>query len=419
MFLKRKIVILLFLSAITFGAVFQIQTQLEYDFEQIVDSIKFGLVVPFMGTNFRASGGFVRDNTVVPPYAEFLKNHYWYWDEGYFEYRGQNLQIDVGVKQNRVGPASFYNLFLSENGFSYPTVRVSWKDETQKIAVETLWAGLRPFATDDRPIKGLIYRKLALLPFDGLEVGYEESVLFLNRYFDPYYYFVPIPIPGIQEFWHLSAPWGVSSNQLDDNSMVGAYAVLRGKEWRAYAEILVDDINMNRFISPEGYQNPDKIAFLVGFSGRSNPVKFTVEVAGATAFTFERTHPDRPYEYVFFEGSNYPIEKNMIGYKYGENNIACTIDFEYSFSDWSFNLNWESVIFGTRTPSRPWHGRPKPNSTKWLIGQIESVSTLKAGATYRLSNLFSIFKDVFLSGVVGLRNSQAFFGFSFSLSVEL
>ncbi|MBC7117312.1 MAG: hypothetical protein H5T93_09835, partial [Pseudothermotoga sp.] len=276
--MKRKIVMLLLLSAITFGAVFQIQTQLEYGFEQIVDSIKFGLVVPFMGTNFRASGGFVRDNTVIPPYAEFLKNHYWYWDEGYFEYRGQNLQIDVGVKQNRVGPGSFYNLFLSENGFSYPTVRVSWKDETQKIAVETLWAGLRPFATDDRPIKGLIYRKLALLPFDGLEVGYEESVLFLNRYFDPYYYFVPIPIPGIQEFWHLSAPWGVSSNQLDDNSMVGAYAVLHGGSWRTYAELLIDDINMNRFLSPESYQNPDKIAFLIGFSGRKDPVRFTVEV---------------------------------------------------------------------------------------------------------------------------------------------
>ncbi|AJC73279.1 hypothetical protein AJ81_02620 [Pseudothermotoga hypogea DSM 11164 = NBRC 106472] len=418
--MRGTLVALFVFSAVLFGATFQIETELEYDFKQVFDSIKFRLIVPLMGTEFIASGGFRKDNIVTPPYGDFLRGHYWYWDEGYFKYRGQNIEVDVGVKKNTVGPGEFYNLFLSEKDFSYPTVRVTWFYLSRKISVETLWAVLRTFSTEDKPAKGLVYRRLLLLPLEGLEIGYQESVLFLNRYFDPYYYFVPIPIPGIQEFWHLSAPWGVRPAQLDDNSMVGAYAVLHGGSWRTYAELLIDDINMNRFLSPESYQNPDKIAFLIGFSGRRDPVRFTIEVAGATAYTFERTRADKPYEYVFFEGTSYPIEKNMIGYKYGENNIACVIDFEYRFANWTFSLGWESVIFGTRTPHLPWHGGSMPSGTRWLIGEISSLNTLRATISYRSQEVYAFnLEDVFFAGTLGVRNSQPFVGFSFSLSINM
>ncbi|WP_448524027.1 hypothetical protein [Pseudothermotoga sp.] len=418
--MRGTLIVVLVFCAVLFGATFQIETELEYDFEKVSDSIKFRLIVPFMGTEFVASGGFRKDNIVTPPYSDFLKGHYWYWDEGYFKYRGQSIEVDVGAKQNKVGPGEFYNLFLSEKQFSYPTVRVLLTGQTRRIFVETLWAGLRSFSTEEKPTKGLVYRRLSFLPLGGLEIGYQESVLFLNRYFDPYYYFVPIPIPAVQEFWHLSAPWGVSSTQLDDNSMIGGYVVLHDDLWRAYAEVLIDDINMNRFLSPESYQNPDKIAFLIGFSGRRDPVRFTIEVAGATAYTFERTRADTPYEYVFFEGTNYPIEKNMIGYKYGENNIACTIDFEYRFANWTFGLGWESVIFGTRTPSLPWHGQSMPSGTKWLIGEISSLNTLRATISYRVQEVYALnFEDVFFNGTLGVRNSKPFVGFSFSLSINM
>lgn len=183
---------------------------------------------------------------------------------------------------------------------------------------------------------------------------------------------------------------------------------------------LIDDINMNRFLSPESYQNPDKIAFLIGFSGRRDPVRFTIEVAGATAYTFERTRADKPYEYVFFEGTSYPIEKNMIGYKYGENNIACVIDFEYRFANWTFSLGWESVIFGTRTPHLPWHGGSMPSGTRWLIGEISSLNTLRATISYRSQEVYAFnLEDVFFAGTLGVRNSQPFVGFSFSLSINM
>lgn len=415
--LKNVLVVLLMVPLILLGASFQVEANLEHDFELSYDWLKFRLTVPFMGTKFVASGGFKKDNLIFPPYSENLKGHYWYWDEGYFKYQDKVLDIDAGVKQNKVGPGQIYNLFVSENGFSYPTIRVVGR--TEQLVVETLWGGLRPFGTENKPVKAFIYRRLAITPFEGLEIGYQESVLFLNRYFDPYYYFVPIPVPGIQEFWHLSAPWGFSTNELDDNSMVGIYAKFSDLFWSVYAELLMDDVNMNRFLSPQSYQNPDKMAFLIGFSGRSGPTKLTIEIAGATAFTFQRTNPTKPYEYVMFEGEDYPIEKNMIGYKYGENNLACAIVFDYYKSNWTFSFGWESVAFGTRTPSLPWHGGTMPNETKWLIGEIVSQHTMTFQISHHFDRLFEVITDVNLNGRVGLKNLKPFVGFSFNFSIEL
>ncbi|WP_461767719.1 capsule assembly Wzi family protein [Pseudothermotoga sp.] len=421
MTLKIASIMILMVSLSLFGALFQVEANFEYDFETLYDATKFRLSVPFFDSKFIASGGFRKDNIVFPPYSEALKGHYWYWDEGYFEYRGKTLEFDIGVKQNKVGPGQFYNLFVSDNGFSYPTVRVKAKiDSTMgPWTVETLWGGLRPFETNDKPVKAFIYRRLSISPSDNFEIGYQESVLFLNRYFDPYYYFVPIPIPGIQEFWHLSAPWGLNSSELDDNSMVGLYAKISDPLWSIYAELLIDDINLNRFLSPQSYQNPDKIAFLLGFSGKFGPTKLTVEFAGASAFTFQRTHPERPYEYVMFEGEDYPIEKNMIGYKHGENNLACIMVFDYHLSDWTISLGWESVLYGTRTPSLPWHGGTAPTGTKWLIGEIKSQHNLTFQVSRRFDKLFEFLTDVNLNGVVGLKNLKPFVGFGFTLSIGL
>ncbi|MEN3009308.1 hypothetical protein [Pseudothermotoga sp.] len=415
--MKSSLIVMLMLSLSLFGALFQVETNFEYDFELLYDLTKFRLSVPFLTGRLITSGGFKKDNVIFPPYSEVLKGHYWYWDEGYFEYRSKILEVDLGVKQNKVGPGQFYNLFVSDNGFSYPTARMKVKGRSWMV--ETLWGGLRPFETENKPVKAFIYRRLAISPSSNFEIGYQESVLFLNRYFDPYYYFVPIPIPGIQEFWHLSAPWGYSSNELDDNSMIGIYAKFSDFSWSTYAELLIDDINLNRFLSPQSYQNPDKIAFLLGFSGKFGPTKLTVEVAGATAFTFQRTHPERPYEYVMFEGEDYPIEKNMIGYKHGENNLACTMVLDYYLSDWTFSFGWESVLFGTRTPSLPWHGGTAPSGTKWLIGEIDSQHNLTFQVSRRFDKLFEIFTNVNLNGVIGLKNLKPFVGFGFTLSIEL
>lgn len=409
--MKNLVFILTILGVFYFGFTFRFDGWIEYDFDQPTDLAKFSVIVPFMGTSFTASGGFKRDNQVIPPYADDLWYNYWYWDEGFFEWKNDIFLIQAGVKGHSIGPGNIYKLFVDEGDFSYPSI---YYGSFGKFRVETLWGGLRFVENDNKPIKGFNYRSIIYSPLDGLEIAYEESVLYLKRFFDPYYFFIPIPAPGIQEFWHLNAPWGYSTSELDDNSMIGGWVRYTGKNYSVYSEILIDDINMNRFLNPQGFQNPDKMAFLFGFSGKSGPYKLTFEVAGATAFTFQRTTSNRPYEYVYFEGSNLPIEENMIGYKHGENNIACAISLEYSNDGWSISAIYEGLIYGTRTPDNPWYGGTVPSGTHWLIGDVKSKYSLATRITYTFKNLLPQFEELTTGLRFGFEGEKPFIGFDLS-----
>lgn len=420
--MREKFVFLfLSLACLCLSFTFKFDGWFEYDFDQPTDSTKYSVMIPFMGTYFTASGGFRRDNIVIliPPYADVLMNNYWYWDEGFFSWSNNVFTFEVGVKENHAGPGQVYQLFVSENGFSYPSIHSV--AEIGKFRVETLWGGIRVLKTDIKPVKAFNYRALVYTPFDGFEIAYEDSILYLDRFFDPYYFFVPIPVPGIQEFWHLSAPWGYSSYELNDNSMVGAWIKYYRENYSFYSEILIDDINMNRFLAPDSpYQNPDKIAFLAGFTGKSGPVKLTFEVAGATAFTFQRTTDD-PYEYTYFEDSQFPVEKNMIGYKHGENNIACTIKFEYESDSWSYSAEYEGLIYGDRTPDIPWHGKwsSVPYGTYWLTGDVQSEFSLRMRIAYQFKNLLPGVEKAETGFSAGFYGDNPFVGFDLSIVLNI
>ncbi|MGJ8455159.1 hypothetical protein ACSFC1_07645 [Pseudothermotoga sp. U03pept] len=410
--MNKLIIASLLVSVLCFGFTFKFDGWIEYDFDKPTDVIKFTVNVSSFNVEFTTSGGFKRDNLVIPPYADKLWNNYWYFDEGFLSWSYGQMGVQLGVKRNSAGPGNTYKLFLEEKDFSYPTVRLLASGE--KFKVETLWGGLRLFENASQPVKALNYRSLAFFPVEGLEIAYEDAVLYLHRFFDPYYFLVPIPIPGIQEFWHLNAPWGYSTTQLDDNSMVGAYVKYSDNRYSVYGEILLDDINMNRFLNPEGFQNPDKIAFLVGFTGKSGPYKVTFEVAGATAFTFERSTFSRPYEYVYFEGSNLPIEKNMIGYLHGENNIACSIALEYSNNGWSISTLYEGLIYGTRTPEKPWHDGTIPSGTHWLVGELTSQFSFKGRVAYTFKDLPEYLGELTVGFRFGFVGEKPFIGFDLS-----
>lgn len=412
--MKYLVFIFTLLSVAYLGFTFKFDGWLEYDFEQPTDLAKFSVIVPFMEVSFTASGGFKRDNQVIPPYADTLWYNYWYWDEGFLEWENDYLSIQAGVKQHSVGPGKIYKLFVRENGFSYPSFRYQALD---RFRIDILWAGLRLVENGSKPAKGFNYRSLVYSPFDGLEIAYEESVLYLNRFFDPYYFFIPIPAPGIQEFWHLNAPWGYPTSLLDDNSMIGGWVRYSAKNYSVYSEFLIDDINMNRFLNPEGFQNPDKMAFLFGFCGQSGPYTLTFEVAGATAFTFQRTTKSRPYEYVHFEDSSLSIEQNMIGYKHGENNIACAISLQYSKDSWSIKTIYEGLIYGTRTPDKPWHGGSIPSGTHWLVGDVKSQYSFMTRIAYNFTSFLPWFEDLTTGVRFGFVGDKPFVGFDLSSAV--
>jgi len=402
--------------SLLFSQSFEVNGWINYDFEDPTDLIQGRLVSPLMGGNFIASGGFKRDNYVIPPYADILHNNYWFWNEGYYSYESNLFNLDIGLKQNSAGPGNIYKLFVDDNSdFSYPTLNIVAQGAQGKVKVENLWGGLRPYEEENHPIKSLNYRAIVISPFEGLEIAYEESILYLDRYFDSFYFFAPLPLPAVQESFHMStAPW---YSEFDDNSLIGGWIKYTMKDSNIYFEILIDDINMNRFLRPDDpHQNPDKLAFLGGFSTKKGLFNIFFEVAGATAFTFQRTHDEIPYEYVIFEGSDLPLENNMIGYMHGDNNIATAIRLEYNKNKWFAQIDYEFLIHGTRDVDQPWYGDEMPNSTQWLTGELETVHSLTLLLEHRFQNISSVIEELNLGIRFGVIGNKPFLGTTFSTS---
>lgn len=408
--------LILITSSFLFSQSFEVNGWINYDFEDPTDLIQGRLVSPLMGGNFIASGGFKRDNYVIPPYADILHNNYWFWNEGYYSYESNLFNLDIGLKQNSAGPGNIYKLFVDDNSdFSYPTLNIIAQGAQGKVKVENLWGGLRLYEYENHPIKSLNYRAIVISPFEGLEIAYEESILYLDRYFDPFYFFAPLPLPAVQESFHMStAPW---YSEFDDNSLIGGWIKYTMKDSNIYFEILIDDINMNRFLRPDDpHQNPDKLAFLAGFSTKKGFFNIFFEVAGATAFTFQRTHDEIPYEYVIFESSDLPLENNMIGYEHGENNLATGVRLEYNKNKWFAQIDYEFLIHGTRDVDQPWYGDEMPNSTQWLTGELETVHSLTFLLEHRFQNISTLIEELILGVKFGAIDHKPFIGTTFSTS---
>lgn len=90
--------------------------------------------------------------------------------------------------------------------------------------------------------------------------GYQDAVVY-NREFDFYYLFNPLPVYFSQEIRSSSntMPWAEEGK--DDNSLMGFFIDYDKPTYYFYSQLLVDDLNTNRFFYPEKTQNPDKIAF--------------------------------------------------------------------------------------------------------------------------------------------------------------
>jgi len=393
----------------------ELEGNTDYDFIQPTDLILLKTEVPFLDGKLIASGGFKRDNIITPPYSDILLNNYWFWNEGYLFYQKENFITEIGLKQNSIGPGNIYKLFIDNNsGFSYPTINFIVLVGDGKIKLENLWGGLRLY-DGVKPTKSFNYRSISFSPSKNFEIGYEESILYLDRYFDSFYFFAPLPMPAIQEAFHMgNAPW---YSNFDDNSLIGGWLKYSIKNTDIYIEILVDDINMNRFLRPsDPHQNPDKLAFLAGFSTKKGFFNIFFEVAGATAFTFQRTHDEIPYEYVIFEGSDLPIENNMIGYKHGENNLATAVRLEYNKNKWFAQIDYEFLMHGTRDVEQPWYGDVMPNSTQWLIGEVETAHSLTFLLEHRFQNISPFLEESNLGVRFGVIDNKPFIGTTFSTS---
>jgi len=131
--------------------------------------------------------------------------------------------------------------------------------------------------------------------------------------------------------------------------------------------VLIDDLNMNRFLNPSSYQNPDKIAWSLGSRIDLFQGKLGFYFAGATRYTFESVSEEF-YSYTLHAGSAihsggevFPVsvEDQMLGYVHGENNVAFKANWSGVIAQLQTKMGMECVVSGSKAPTNPWHnGEP-------------------------------------------------------------
>jgi hypothetical protein len=192
--------------------------------------------------------------------------------------------------------------------------------------------------------------------------GFQDSAVFTGDFFDIGYFANPLPSIFVQYIDKAPGrPWTVAGG--DHNTIMGFFADYEDGNRYLYAQILVDDINMNRFLNPSGKQNPDKIAWSLGGRIKSSLGTFGLYQAGATKYTFQSAQKEYysytlyPGSVVLWKGTETPIaiEDAMLGYLHGENNISLLGTWSREFGNIDTAASIELSLSGSKSPANPWN----------------------------------------------------------------
>lgn len=338
-----------------------------------------------------------------------------YYGGFYFSMGSSGISVDLGNANIIFGKMhlsdvvnSPYSLFLSSVGFPRNTLRFSYEDSN--FLYTTHWTELSNLlgsstATDLRErYRGMNYKVYAT-KLGNFRFGYQEVDIYVGKTFDLEYFANPIPGFFIQYVNDNGRPY--SEGLGEANYVAGFFLDYSNNGKYAYAQILVDDINANRFLHPESYQNPDKIAWSVGGKVNTPFGTFALYNAGATKYTFQpsaESGNQQFYGYTYYSNFLYkqvdgkdmilPPEMLYAGYKYGENNVAFRLEYE-STAPKGLLASFEYVVLGERSPINAWNGDTTYISGTHLlddsvlehrlIGNVTYVFTLPLNLSFNIS----------------------------------
>jgi hypothetical protein len=349
------VMIILLLSVFSVFAVnFEIGLQGFYDFEDFNNRV--GVKIYHLAPNFDfvTDIGFYSDEKYSFHESDYYLDHYFLIENGYVTFRGFNndIKFSSGIKDLQDEVNSPYSLFFSSERISQPYLEFGYEDE--HMFYDTRWIQLVSSSNKyfDEP-KSMNYKTYGL-KFGDFRFGYQDAVVY-NREFDFFYLFNPLPVYFSQEIRSSSntMPWAEES--INDNSLMGFFIDYDKPTYYFYSQILVDDLNTNRFFYPEKTQNPDKIAFSSGITFKTGAGNFGLHGALSTQYTFApgggpsyTVYPDNKYENKII---NY--KENYIGYKYGENAASVLVDYLYTYKNrFDIYSSFETIFSGSKSPTQ-------------------------------------------------------------------
>ena len=323
----------------------------------------------------------LRNDNRYSPAERYFLGHYFYLNQGGTVFNFERTGLKLGRFFQHDIVASPYSLMISAQDQNrefwrpgLPAMQADFTFQTGAFTFESRWFQLNWNSQNNYPDRGANYKVYAL-NFGDMRFGFQDSVVYVGRVFDPEYFFSPIPTVGHQLVRDSGKPWSEDS---DDNSIISWFYDWSTPDSYLYAQWLLDDINLD-FIIPAfmrdtwGYkQIPQKTAWSLGGYYDFNFGRLGFYHAGATKYTFAATNNDLslPYQYTYYPDVTYttssyhptpgvemaidPME-NYIGYKYGENNLAFLLDYGNTFGPVDFGASLEYVISGSKSPANPWH----------------------------------------------------------------
>ena len=276
-----------------------------------------------------------------------------------------------------------YSLFINSNGISSNILEIGFDDGT--FSYESRWIELNHDSHMNTPAwlfnGGYPERGANVKTYSWrlgeMRIGFQDAAVYTGRNFDLEYFLNPIPQYFIQYGkGTVGRPW---TTQSDENNIIGLFWTWNQPGYFSLlAQFLMDDFNLH-FLLPESTWNPWQAAFSLGGRLETDAGSFGLYIAGATKYTFEPSEmegvsvndeqmavsygysyfPETRFDFTGVDGANptgvIAIEDNMLGYEYGQNNVAVQTDWRGKSADFDMHAALEFRLAGANSPANPWH----------------------------------------------------------------
>lgn len=347
--------------------------QIAVEFSVTHESPQFSLYISLLARNDR----YFRDPFTDSYYGGF------YFDFGNSSLTLRMNSFSISVGKGYLGDLveSSYPLFASSTHLPRNFFELKYEDE--RFLYVSRWLELTNLRDEYKPseerFRGANFKSY-VLKAGAFRFGYQEANVYVGKNFDFEFFANPIPGFFIQYVKDAGRPYPEGIGEC--NFIMGFYADYKTSDFYLYSQILIDDINMNRFLKPNEFQNPDKIAWSLGGSFNTEAGRLAIHHAGATKYTFQPSGEfgnNRFYGYTIYNDFYYkqqdgkdmilPLEFLYVGYKYGENNLAFNVEYvpKDLFGACQAKFNLEYVVLGERSPINAWGELPTPPAGTHLL----------------------------------------------------
>jgi len=380
---KILIPIILLMAIFSFSMNFEIGLYPNFELDKNWNEANFKINHFSENFDFLADLSALNDGKYQPSHPDDIYfGYYFFMNEGGLKLHFEDIDFSFGRLRHDDLVDSPYSVFISSADNAANIMNLKY--ENDNMFYETRWIGLNhdsnsPLSFDmgdyvNYPERGANYKTYGL-KFSNFRFAYQDASVYYDEYFAFEYFANPIPNFFVQYVTHSSGkPWSYGNNA---NAIMGFMLDYKDDDKYLYSQILVDDINMNRFLNPEGTQNPDKLAWSFGGDFYTEYGKFGLHHGGATKYTFSQPEND-PYSYTYYPDVVYQYngyktilrEDNNIGYIHGENNLAFMIDYYNDFfDDMNYSASLEYSITGSQSPIDPWHELATYNEGTYLLDE--------------------------------------------------